>query len=228
MNWERWARAAGAIFAGLTVASLIVGGDAPKVSDSTQDLISYYDGHRGKVLASFLLFGLGIVFLLWFAATLANLLRESGEGRVGSTVIAMATAFATLQLALTAVAAVLAYSVAGGTDTGVLKALFDLQWVLDIFSSLPLAAFVLATSLGLLRTHAVPSWLGWAGAAVAVLVLVRATNWASDGFWSPTGGYFFVVVPVALLWILVTSIVLVRNTPSPSGAPSAASAPTTV
>ena len=37
------------------------------------------------------------------------------------------------------------------------------------------------------------------------------TNWASDGFWSPTGEYLFVLIPVTLLWILVTSVILVRS-----------------
>ena len=57
LNWERWARAAGAGFVVFTVAAFIVGGDAPRVGDSTDDLISYYDGERGKVLVSGLLFG---------------------------------------------------------------------------------------------------------------------------------------------------------------------------
>ena len=114
MNWERWARAAGAGFVVLTVAAFIVGGDAPKVGDSTDDLISYYDGHRGKVLVSGLLFAFGLALLLWFAAAIANMLRESGEGRVAATVIAGATAFVTLQFVLTGMGASLAYSIAGG------------------------------------------------------------------------------------------------------------------
>ena len=126
MNWERWARAAGAGFVVLAVAAFIVGGEAPTVGDSTDDLISYYDGDRGKVLVSSLLFAFALAFFLWFAAAITNLLRESGAGRVAATVIAGATAFVTLQLALTGMAASLAHSIAGGGDPGVAKALFDL------------------------------------------------------------------------------------------------------
>jgi hypothetical protein len=99
MNWERWARAAGAGFVALAVAAFIVGGEAPKVGDSTDDLISYYDGDRGKVLVSSLLFAFALALFLWFAAAIANLLRESGEGRVAATVIAGATAFVIRHLA---------------------------------------------------------------------------------------------------------------------------------
>jgi hypothetical protein len=33
-------------------------------------------------------------------------------------------------------------------------------------------------------------------------------------FWSPTGEYLFILIPLALLWILVPSIVLVRSAPA--------------
>jgi hypothetical protein len=218
VNWERLARAAGAGFVVLTVAAFIVGGEAPRVGDSTEDLISYYDGDRGKILVSSLLFALALALFLWFAAAVANLLRESGEGRVAATVIAGATAFATLQLVLTGIGASLAYSIAGGGDPGVVKALFDLQWVLDMFAALPVALFVLSSSVGLMRTRAVPSWLCWAGVVLAALFLLRTTNWARDGFWSPTGEYLFILIPAAMLFILVTSITLVRAAPSGSEA----------
>lgn len=216
VNWERWARAAGAGFVVLAIAAFIVGGEAPKVGDSTDDLISYYDGDRGQVLVSSLLFAFALLLLVWFAAAIANTLREGGEGRVGATVIAGATAFVTLQLALTGIAASLAYSVAGGGDPGVTKALFDFQWVLDMFAALPAAVFVLSSSVGFMRTRAVPAWLCWAGVGLAALFLLRTTNWARDGFWSPTGEYIFILIPVAMLWILVTSITLVRAAASSS------------
>ena len=210
ISWERWARAAGIGFVVLAVAAFVVGGEAPKVGDSTDDLISYYDGDRGTVLVSSLLFALALAFFLWFAAAIANLLRERGDGRVAATVIAGGTAFATLQLTLTGRAARLAYSIAGSGEPGVTKALFDLQWMLDVFAALPAAVFVLASSVGLMRTRATPSWLSWAGVGLAALFLLRSTNWARDGFWSPTGEYTFILIPAALLWILVTSITLVR------------------
>ena len=210
VNWERWARAAGVGFVVLAVAAFIVGGEAPGVGDSTDDLVSYYDGDRGKVLVSALLFAFALAALLWFAAAISNLVREKGEGRVAAMVIAGATAFVSLQLVLTGIAASLAYSIAGGGDPGVTKALFDLQWVLDVFAALPAAVFVLASSVGFMRVRATPSWLSWAGVALAALFLLRSTNWARGGFWSPTGEYVFILIPAAMLWILVTSIALAR------------------
>ena len=49
MGWERWARAGGIGFAVFTVASFIVGGEPPKISDSADEVVSYYTDDRGQV-----------------------------------------------------------------------------------------------------------------------------------------------------------------------------------
>jgi hypothetical protein len=85
--------------------------------------------------------------------------------------------------------------------------------VLDMLAALPAALFVAASSVGLMRTRSIPTWLSSAGGALALLFLLRSTNWARDGFWSPTGEYIYILIPAALLWILVTSIALARGAP---------------
>jgi hypothetical protein len=80
-----------------------------------------------------------------------------------------------------------------------------------VLAAVPSAVFFLAASLGLRRTAMLPGWLSWAGVGVAALFGLRLTNWASDGFWSPTGEYLFILIPLSLLWILATSVTLVRN-----------------
>lgn len=170
------ARAAGVGFVVLTVIAFIVAGESPKVTDPTADVISYYDGDRGQVLVSALLFGVAVLLLLWFAAAIANQLRQSGEGRVGATVLAMATAFVALQLTLVAMVASLGYSIAGDGDTGGVRAIFVLSVAIDSIAALPGAGFILAASVGLMRAHAVPQWLSGAGLAVAALFAVRSTT----------------------------------------------------
>ena len=125
MNWERWGRAAGAVFVVLTIAAFITGGEPPTVGDPVEDVVSYFDGDRGQVLVSSYLFVVALGFFLWFGATLANNFRERGEGRVGATMLGAVTAFTTLQLALTGLNAVLAYSVAGDGEPSL--ALIDWQ-----------------------------------------------------------------------------------------------------
>jgi hypothetical protein len=211
LDWERWGRAAGAAFVVLTIAAFIVGGEPPSVGDPAADVVSYYGYDRSQILVSSVLFVLGLGFFLWFAATLANNFRERGEGRVGVTVIGAATAFVTVQVVVTGLSAVTAYSVAALDDGAIAKAFFDLQWTLDVLAAVPALVFFLAVGMGLLRTGMAPRWLALAALGIAVLFALRTTNWAGDGFWSPTGEYLFVLIPLVSLWILVTSTVLVRS-----------------
>jgi hypothetical protein len=226
MNWERFGRAAGIGFVVFTVAAFIVGGEPPKVSDSADDVVSYFTDDRSQVLVSSVLFAVALVLFLWFAGTVANLLLQRGEGRVAATALAAGTSWVVIQLVLTAVTAALAHSIATDGDATGVRALFTLSWVLDMLGALPIAATVLAVSVGLRRTQMIPQWLSWGGVVVSVLLALRSTTWARDGFWSPTGEYLFILLPLALLWILITSIVLVRGAPASTMTQPAPSGPT--
>jgi hypothetical protein len=218
VNWERWARSAGIGFVVFAVLAFVVGGEPPTVADSAEEVVSYYVGERGQVLVSSFLFAVGLGFWVWFAATVANNLRERGEGRVAATIIGAVAIFVSLQLVATALNAVVAHSVARDGEAGVARALFQLTWSLDVLAAIPSAIFFVAAALGFLRTRMVPAWLSWAGLGVAALFALRATNWASDGVWSPTGEFVFVLIPLSLLWIAVTSVVLVRAAPAAAAA----------
>ena len=226
INWERWARAAGVGFVVCTVAAFIVGGEPPKVSDPAADVVSYFDGDRTQVLVSSFLFAVALGLWIWFGGALANTLRNRGEGRVAATIVGAVAVFVSIQLTTTALNAMLAHSVAGSGDEGVTQALFGLTWGLDVVAAIPSAVFFLTASVGLKRTGMIPAWLTWGGVAVAALFILRSTNWAREGFWSPTGEYLFILIPLALLWILVTSVILFREAREPTATSTQLPAPT--
>jgi hypothetical protein len=214
MNWERSARASGAVFVMLAIAAFIAAGEAPKVSDGPETIVDYLDSNRNQLIVGALLFAIGFVFFLWFAAAVANHLREHGEGRAAATVLVAGAAFAAVQFVVMALYATLAFSVAGAGDATLTKALYDLDVGLDNLDGLAAGLFVLAASLGLRRTASIPAWLAWVGLVVAALLFLRATTWASEGFWSPSGEYIFIAILCGLVWILVTSIVLFLREPT--------------
>jgi hypothetical protein len=214
INWERWARAAGIGFVVFAVLAFVVGGEPPTTADTAEEVVSYYAGDRGQVLVSSFLFAVALGFWLWFAGAIANNLRERGQGRVAATILGVVATFASIQFVATGINAVVAYSVARDGEAGVARALFHLTVALDVLAAVPSAIFFVAAALGFQRTGMTPAWLSWAGLGVAALFVLRSTNWASDGFWSPAGGFLFILIPVALLWILATSIVLVRAAPA--------------
>lgn len=208
---ERYRFLTGIAFAVLFLAAFVVGGTAPTVASSTRELISYYSGHRGAVLVSSMLFVYGVVFEVLFGVAIANRLRRDGQRWLGALAIAGVVMVGTMQLVLTAMGALLSYSVASLGDAAVVKAVFDLQWMLDVFAGVPTAIYFAAVASGLRRTDAIPRWLSGAGLGVAGLWILRSTTWARSGFWSPTGGLVFVAVLVSLLWVSATSAVLHRR-----------------
>lgn len=209
-GWERSARGMGVVFAALALIAFITYGEGPKLEDSADDVASFYSDNGGRVLTALTIFSLSLIPLLWFAGAIANELRRSGEGRLAATVIATLAAWAATQLVFVATAAPLAVSLAESADPEISQALNGLGLAIDNVSAFPLAGGIAAASVGLARSRVLPGWFMWFGLAVAALVVLHGTNWASEGFWSPGGGYLFVVVASGLLWAVVTSVLLFR------------------
>jgi succinate dehydrogenase/fumarate reductase cytochrome b subunit len=227
VNWERWARACGIAFVVLFVVAFIVYGEPPKVNDSAEKIANFYDDHGGRILTADVLFGFAFVFLLVFIGAIASTLREAGKGGWGAVTIASGAVFLALQAVTGAVVAGLAINIAAVGDEGVVRAVNTLLWTPDAISAFPLATFILAATIGLARIGVGASWYGWIGALAGVLVFLHGTNFASSGFWSPTGGYSFVAIIAGLAWTLITSILLVRMAPAAAAAPERAAVPTT-
>jgi hypothetical protein len=226
VNWERWGRATGIVFVVLFIVAFIFYGDSPKIGASTSEIVSFYDGDRSRILTAAFIFGLAVVFLLWFAAAIASALRDAGKGGWGGATIAAGAAVGTLFYVLILVGSGLAYSIAGTGDEGVISALHTLTWTCSVILSFPFALLIGAASIGLWGARLVPDWFGWVGIVGAVALLLGGTTWANDGFWAPDGAYSQWITPiVALAWTLVASGLLYMRT-APTAAPERAAIPT--
>jgi hypothetical protein len=228
VNWERYGRATGIVFVVLFIVSYLIYGSQPKIGASTSDITSFYDGDRGKVLTAMIIFGVAIVFLLWFVAAIASALRDVGKAGWGSATIAAGTALGAMFLVLVALNAGLAYSIAGYGDEGVITALSDMCWIIGVTVSFPAALLIGATSLGVWGTRLVPSWFSPIGILAAILILLGGTTWATSGFWAADGAYSQWITPIiAMAWIVVTSGLLYLRAPATATAPERAAVPTT-
>jgi len=74
-RWTRFAPLTGIVFVGLFIATFAVGGSTPGVHATGLKVISYYKAHHSGQKASDYLGVLGVVFLLFFAASLRTYLR---------------------------------------------------------------------------------------------------------------------------------------------------------
>jgi succinate dehydrogenase/fumarate reductase cytochrome b subunit len=218
--WERLWRSAGIQFVVLFIIASIVYGDQPKVGASSDDLVSFYDGDRTRILIATFIFGLALLNLLWFGAALRSALRDAGQGGWGAAATASSAALASVLFVLATVGAALAYSIAGSGNDMLTSGLNDVTWAGFVMASFPAAMFVMSGAFGLWRAGIISNAFFRAGVAAVVLVLIGGTTWASDGFWTPDGAYSRFISPaIGLAWIAVISGLLTRGL---STAPAAA------
>jgi hypothetical protein len=225
-DWERNWRANGIGFVVLFVIAYVVYGSQPKVGASADKLVSFYDGHRTRILIATVLFSFAVLFLLWFAAALSSALRDAGKGGWGAAVTASSAALGVVFFALITLGAALAYSIAGSGNNQTTSGLNDLSWVLMVIASFPAAMLIMAGTFGLWRAGIISDAFFWAGVAAVVLVLLSGTTWAGNGFWAPDGAYSRFISPIiALAWIAVVSGLLYVRSPSMVTTPTGAAVP---
>jgi hypothetical protein len=215
VNWERLWRMNGINFVIFFIVAYIIYGNQPKVGASADTLISFYDGDRTRILIATVIFGLAVLNLMWFAAAITAILRDAGQGGWGAAATAASAALGAVFFVLATLNAALAYSIAGSGNDSLTSGLNDLTWVLGVMASFPIAMLIMAGSFGLWRARIISNALFGAGVAAVVLLVLRGTTWASDGFWAPDGAYSRYIAPIiALAWIAVFSGLLSMRGPS--------------
>jgi hypothetical protein len=215
VNWERIWRGSGIAFVIFFIISYVIYGNQPRVGASVDRLVSFYDGDRVRILIAAFVFGFALLNLLWFAAALANTLRDAGQGVWGAAATVASAALAAVFFVLITLNAALAYSIAGSGNITVTSALNDLAWALEVIASFALAMLIMSGSFGLRQAGIISNGLFAAGVLAIILVLLGATTWATDGFWAPDGAYSRFVSPIiALVWITVFSGLLYLRGPS--------------
>jgi len=224
--WERLWRSAGIQFVVLFVVASVIYSDQPKVGASTSDLVSFYDGDRTRILIATVIFGLGVLNLLWFGAALRSVLHDAGQGGWGAAATASSATLGGFFFVVTTVGAALASSIAGSGNTSATSGLNDFAWAGFVMASFPAAMFVMSGAFGLWRAGIISNRFFGAGVTAVVLVLLGGTTWASNGFWAPDGAYSRFISPaIGLLWIAVISGLLTARSSSTTRAPERAPAP---
>ena len=189
------------------VASLDLPYDAPAAL-----LVSEIEEKRNSLGAGIFLFALAGAFLFWFLGALHSVLREAegGTGSLSSVALAAGSLWAFLWV-LYAAMVFSAFELMGYyNDPQAAKTAGGIGWnilVGPIAFLLP-AVLLLSTAVLSIRAQALPRWLGWASAALAGLLVL------GSGLGATFGGPAQAAVVAFPLWVLVTSVVLLRARPS--------------
>lgn len=209
-RWEQIGAAGGIVFVVLQLigqALIQVGGAEPSFNAPAGEIVTFFENRDPQLFAAGgFLSTIAVFALFWFLGVLWARLRRHEEEPAWMSLVAFGSG-------LVSVAAVFAdsgwatavFRIDEGLDPQLARFLFDngnfgfaTFWVF-------LAAFLFTTGIAILRDGALPSWLGWLGLATAIGLLIARAFWAA-----PSGAVFLPYV-LFWLWLIATSIILIRR-----------------
>ena len=217
---ERWAASTGIGFVIVLVIGNLLPGSPKKYNASAASIVGYLQDKHKELLIAGVLYGIGAVLFLWFLASFAGLFREAGQRRLSTIMYGAGVATVTLGALGDAVGISLARLVYW-TDPKTIRALYGLTWFIYGRLYWTLTALALATVLAVRRSKVLPEWYAWLTLVGAVLFVLGGLSEKTKGFFSPSGGMPMIAFIGFLVWILVSSILLVQRTAeAPMGAPA--------
>jgi hypothetical protein len=219
-SWEQIGAAGGIAFVVLQMASqalIQVGGAEPPFDAPAQTIVAFFLARNNQLFAlGEYLSALSLIAFLWFLGSLWGVLRR-GEGEPAwLSLVALASG---LMVVATVSAgggwALAVFRKGEGLDPQIARLLFDQGNFAFANAWVMLASLSLSTGIVTIRTRTLPRWLGWAGILIAGALLVARAVWASSQL-------VFIPFGLCYLWLIATSVVLIRRARAPEKSQRAA------
>jgi Domain of unknown function (DUF4386) len=213
-TWERIGAVSGILFFAAVVASFFTP-ETPDADDPTAEIVNSIADDRTAHLLTVYLQGIGSLLFLAFVGALWSRLRRAEADRGPSTLVALGgVGSAVIILVSSGVFLALIEAADEGREPAAVRALFELDEVVFIVIGWTSAAFYAGAGLSSLSTRSLPRWLGWIAATLAALFVVALLGiFSEDDEGGVLGAIFFAGILVNFLWILATSIVMLRESP---------------
>lgn len=210
-NGTRWTAASGLIFVAAWVIGLLIKPNSPGPAASYAQLMTYYLAHQqAQMVQSYLIDGIAGLALLVFAAALRGVFGNAdGENvTVARVVLGSGVAAASVSLVQAALGEMLATRDVLA-DAAATRIVFGMLNTADTFKMLAIALLCATAAVLILRTRALPRWLGWLGAVLAVVLVVGGLSFPL----SSTSLYVVlqVALPLLLGWVGAVSVALLRG-----------------
>lgn len=199
---DRIGAMSGLAFVGFAFAAFTQSGasDPPSPDEASARLAAYLieSGANSRLITTLML--LSVFCLIFFIAFLAHQIWHAGDagGWLALVTLGGGLVFAAMLLVMTAVTIATKVVSDYGDDTQVAKTLYVIGWDFVFVFGPPLAASIGAASLAAVLMGVLPSWLGWAGLLVTLLLVVPQLAW---------GGLL-----LAFPWLAVASLILSLRT----------------
>jgi hypothetical protein len=212
MAFRKVAGASGLVFGVLLLVSAFAGGSPPAGDASVANILSYVADHEGGIKLAMVAGSLsGFFAILWLVATFSRLRDGGGEARSWALVGLVGVVMTGVMAALTN--GVSAIVVAGGAalDEATVIALWKTTWVDTSFLAAFLAAGLLGFGMAGVRGKVGPVWLGYVAVVGAVLALVGSIAPVEVANGSALGIGAFLGYLLFTLYVLVSSVSLLRS-----------------
>jgi len=208
---DRWVGVAGLLVAALLILSFLVAAGpfgAPEANRSDATILDWYtdSGNQLRFVAGSMIAAFATIAFLVFLVGFRGMLEESGAvgvlvelSYVGGLIVA---ALGFVEVAVgSSVAATFTFSDTFelDPDTARIVLMIGNVW-LSAISGIPGALFMGAASLASRRAGFLPAWLTWTGFVLTPLSVLAIPGFGTTGY-------------LAVLWVLLVSIVLLRRRP---------------
>lgn len=211
-NVERLAAASGIGFVIFVVIGSLIPGSPAKYDASAAEIASYFHDKHKALLVGGILYGVAYVLFLWFLASFAGTFREAGQQRLATIMYGAGVATVTIGAIADGMNVSLARIVALGVDDNTVKALYGVDNFLYGRLFWTATAFALATMIATRRSKALPEWHAWLSLVASVVLVLGGVSMKTTGFFSPSGAMPMIAFFALLVWILVSSVLLVQRT----------------
>ena len=201
---DRWAPLTGPVSVVCSLVGVLLALNQPQDKDSDAKIVAYFANHSHRVhgVIGFFVFLAGLLFLLAFLGALRErlLAAEGQPGRLSA--LAFGAGIASLPLWAVSMLLANAASFAANessvfrVDPNTFRILADTAYFAWVAAVVVSAVVVWATSAVALRTSVLPRWYAQLGILVGIVQLF---------------GFFFFPFFVWWLWIVATSILLIRR-----------------
>jgi hypothetical protein len=190
----RLAALTGVLAVVLLVVAVVIGGETPDSDASLQEIRSFYTENDSDQIWAGALSAFGAFFFLCFATVLRKALRRLELDAAGASALSFAGAiiFTTGLLIFSGISFSLG-DVPEKLAPATLQALHLLNSDLFFPAAVGAMAFLIGTGIAVVKTGALPRWLGWVAIVAGVLAATPL---------------FFISIFALALWILVASVLL--------------------
>jgi hypothetical protein len=220
-SWERLGGLCGVLFFLALVASFSTP-ETPDVDDPTAQIAEELADDRTGLLFGVYIGGLASLLFLVFTAALWARLRAREPERGPSVLVLLGGLGSAIMIIAAGGVTLAAIEVAdAGREPEAVRALFELDQLFFLGIGWTSAAFYAGAALSGLTSGGLPRALAWIAAVLAVVFPVAFLGIFSE---ADEGGVlgviFFIALIVNFLWILATSVVMLRS-PAGREAPAA-------